>query len=267
LLHNKDIEALVALGLTVLQSKVYLALAKLDEAEVLALSKAINVARQEIQRGLIELENRALVEKVLDRPVRFRAVAIKEAVPHLLMKIHKEQAEADNHAMQLVERYSIKNVNAKLVEHEPLFYLISKKAALSRRIKKEIANARKTIDIMITGKNCVPALFDLSSSLADTLKRRVKVRWIVNRSVDLEAKPSFLETISKYPLFKLRCIPHKPTQTFGIYDKRMIIVASNPRVGYAQSPALCTNAVSLVELAQNHFNMLWNTATSEHSSS
>ena len=263
MLQNRDVEALVALGISVLQSKVYLALAQIDETNTAMLSKKTKIARPEIHRVINELQNRGLVEKILDKPIRFKAVPIHEAVPNLLRQLHNERIAAHNRAMQLVAKYNTAGVKKKFLDNEPMFYLIPKRTALSRRIKKAIENARKTIDILITRKNCVHAMFDLSSSLSAALERKVKMRWIVNELLDSTAKPSLLEAMSKSSYFNLRCHPHKPTQTFGIYDRKMIIVASNPELGYAQSPALYTNAAPLVELAQNHFNILWNRATSE----
>jgi hypothetical protein len=81
------------------------------------------------------------------------------------------------------------------------------------------------------------------------MKRNVRVRWIINKPLDANASLIILESISNSSLFKLRYVPHKPTQTFGIYDRKKVIIASNPTLSYAESPAILTNAPFVVELA------------------
>ena len=107
--QEEDVEALVALGLTTLQAKVYLTLNKLEEAKTK--SETAKVARQEIYRVMNKLQNLCLVEKVIAKPVRYKAVPMQEAVPHLLKRIHEKRLESHNKAMQLIERHRHKKRN------------------------------------------------------------------------------------------------------------------------------------------------------------
>ncbi len=258
MLHDQDVEALIALGLTSSQAKVYLTLAKLEEARIQTISKTTQIARQDIYRIIAELEQRCLVEKVIATPTRFKAVPVHEAVPHLTQRMSQKALEAQEKAVKLTERHGHRIGKLKAQEREVEFVLISRREALSRRLKKAIGESQRSIELVCPTKKCLHALFDLSTSLRKALERDVKIRWIIDKSLESNSRPAILEVLSKSALFKMRCIPHNPTQTFSIYDKKILIVASNPKLHYLHSSALCTNATPIVELAQNHFSLLWN---------
>jgi sugar-specific transcriptional regulator TrmB len=159
--RDKDVEALTALGLTGLQARVYLALIRLGQAKIQTVSKITQVARQDLYRVMTELQNRCLVEKVLDTAVTFKAVSIQEAVPILLQRLDREKIEAQNKALQLIERHQYK-IDKLEQEVESQFLLIPRKEALSRRLNKSIDNAQTSIDFVSPRKTCFQALFDLA---------------------------------------------------------------------------------------------------------
>jgi sugar-specific transcriptional regulator TrmB len=260
ILQNKDIEALATLGLTTLQAKVYLTLAKMEEANIITVSKATNIARQEIYRVINELQNRCLIEKILARPVRYRAIPITEAVPHLLMRVNEERLESHNKVIQFLERHRHKKPRLKFQENAQKFLLIPEKTSLSRRINQEIAASQKNIKIVMPSKKFVPALFDLSAGLKSAVQRGVTVKWVINKRLDPNGKPAILENLSKLKHFQLKYVPEVALLTFGLYDENTVIVASDSQLNYVESQALWTNAVPFVKLASNYFDNLWNLA-------
>jgi sugar-specific transcriptional regulator TrmB len=222
MLHNKDTEALCALGLTASQAKVYLALAKLGEERIQTISQTIQIARQDIYRIMAELEQQCLVEKVIATPTRFKAIPVHEAVPLLLQRMQQRTLDAQKKATQFTERHHRKVPELKIQEEETKFVLVSEKTALSRKIKKSIDEAQISVDILCPRQRAkfLRAMFDLSSTLKKAMERNVSIRWIINKPIEANARPIILEYISNSTLFELRYIPHKPTQTYGIYDRK-----------------------------------------------
>jgi len=102
--QEEDVKVLVGLGCTLLQAKIYLALVKLEEANIIEVSKATNVARQEVYRVINELQNRGFVEKKLSRPVVYEALPIQETVPNLLKIMQGKMNETQAKALELMER-------------------------------------------------------------------------------------------------------------------------------------------------------------------
>jgi sugar-specific transcriptional regulator TrmB len=259
--QDEDVEALVALKLTSLQAKVYLALTMLGEAKIKAIAKAAQVARQDIYRVTTELQNLGLIEKVVASPVKFRAIPITDGVSILLQRTHQKRVESQKKAIKLIERSKNAYKTAKLPEKETQFVLIPEKEILSRRLKRAIKTTQKSIDVISPRMAGLQSLFDLFPVLQKALKRSVKIRWIIDAPLDPKSLPETLPVLAASPLFKLRSIPYTPEETFVIYDRKEAFIASHPKRGYTESPALWTNAAPLIELAQHYFDVLWNKAT------
>ena len=81
-----EIQALTSLGLTVVQAKVYFALARAGILKIADISKQSNVARPDVYRTLTQLYDLGLVEKVLQVPAQFKALPIDEGIKILLKK-------------------------------------------------------------------------------------------------------------------------------------------------------------------------------------
>ena len=256
---------MVALGLTVLQARIYLALSRAEEANITTLSKTTNIARQEIYRVINELQNRGLAEKVIAKPVRYRAVQIKEAVPHLLFRINEEKIRVHKMAMGLLERHRTQKSKPVYHEKDGRFLLIGEKTLLSRRIRNAIEATRKSIKIVTPGRKFVPALFDLASSLLAALERGLTIKWLMNKRLNKDDPPKVLSQLLEIPRFKLRYVAEGALLTFGLYDNNTLIVASNPKLNYGQSQAVWTSAFPFLELANSYFDMLWvNSVEIEH---
>ena len=82
-----DFTLLSDLGLSRIQAKIYLALLKLGiDSKAVSIFKYSGVARQDVYRVLCELQQIGIVEKIISKPVRFRAIEPKKAVALLLKK-------------------------------------------------------------------------------------------------------------------------------------------------------------------------------------
>ena len=84
MLKNEDIEALVCLGLSTLQARVYLALTNLGRANTKSLAKNSNVARQDIYRITAELQELGIIEKIIAIPNEYRVTSLQDGIKILL---------------------------------------------------------------------------------------------------------------------------------------------------------------------------------------
>src|SRR5690606_37785132 len=90
MLNEEGVDALTSLGLTLVQSKIFLALSKTNYATISKISDLSKVPRQDIYRVVSELQKMSLVEKILTKPVRFQAVTMEEAWKILLERKKNE---------------------------------------------------------------------------------------------------------------------------------------------------------------------------------
>lgn len=104
------IQALMKLGLTLLQATIYLALAKLGKAGVKKISKASNVARPDVYRVIPALGKIGLVEKIVATPTMYKAVPLKEGISILLQQKTDENIELQKKTKALLSNFQENNV-------------------------------------------------------------------------------------------------------------------------------------------------------------
>jgi sugar-specific transcriptional regulator TrmB len=259
MIPKKDVEILTSLGLSTLQAKVYLATCRLEEADVQKISASIQVARQQIYSVVKELEEIGLIERILGKSLKLNNIPIPDAVYLLLQRKHRERVESEKKAMELTKRYEHKTkIKTAKVERDSTFLLIPEKGALSLRLKRSIASAQESIDISLPKKTCLQAFFNLAPNFLNALERGVKIRCIVDEQIVAKSIPSVIRKIVENPNFKLKVTSVPCMESFGIYDKDTVIVGSKPRVDYARTSALWTNATPLVTIVQHYFDTIWN---------
>jgi sugar-specific transcriptional regulator TrmB len=258
-LQDQDVQALSSIGLTVLQAKVYLALVTLGQATVKAISKTAGVARQDIYRITSELQNHGLVEKVIAMPNEFKVIPLKDGISILLQRIREERAEADRKLMKLMERYKNNNANTNLIEKDSQFVLVPEKD-VSLSIKRAIENSQISVDTITTLIRFRSGIFDFDEMLTEALKRGVKFRFIMDKPENQKSLPEISKALTKNPLFKIRYGHHPPSAVAGIFDRQEVIISTSTIKGLGDTPALLSNNLCFLLMAQNYFEMAWITA-------
>jgi len=87
------LKALVSLGLTEIDSKVYFLLAKEGPQKGRNIGEALNLYKQQLYRSLKHLQDKGMVSSTLERPALFSVVTL-EKVLEFLIETSKEQALA-----------------------------------------------------------------------------------------------------------------------------------------------------------------------------
>lgn len=114
------IEKLHSLGLTLQEAKMYIASIQLGEAKVSELARISNVERAEGYRVLKRLQERGLVEELVDKPRRFRVYPPERAVNQLIKSMRNEVQLLKNKKKQMVEKLrSLAKVKTELIKEVP----------------------------------------------------------------------------------------------------------------------------------------------------
>lgn len=265
-IEEEATQILTQLGLSISQVRVYLTLLKLKKATGRTVSKHSKIARQEVYRILGELEEKSLVERIIAAPTEFKAVPMENGLSFLIEQrrneISKTQKEANRMLLRLRLLPKFKENESEILQEEEFeFILIPENKALLLRLKRALEAAQRSIDVICPKDTFLQVLFNLSDKFQKALERGVKIQCLLNDLLDANSWPATVQVIAKNSLFKIRIMSESPKEKFWIYDKKEVLVATCPKCGYIQSPALWTNATPFIELAQNYFNVLWNKAT------
>ncbi|MHA2313535.1 MAG: TrmB family transcriptional regulator [Candidatus Thorarchaeota archaeon] len=167
-------------GLTPYEAKVYLAAARLGPTSASKISKVAKIRREEVYRTLPKLEKAGLIDRILGRPVKIRAMPIEDALS-LLINRRKEQAKQEISNLYSMRESILDSLEAKpeetdLEDETHHFTLISEKDAVSARTSALISNATTSIDVVDSSADVVRFILNYADALQSTIKRDVKVR-------------------------------------------------------------------------------------------
>jgi sugar-specific transcriptional regulator TrmB len=121
---EEDIQILTNLGLTIVQARTYLALAKLGTATIKTISKSANIARQNMYNVMPALQQKGLIEKVITTPTMYKATPMQEGLEILL---REKQVSTQSCKAVLKSCYpnsmTIVLIRLKMKRHNLLFHL------------------------------------------------------------------------------------------------------------------------------------------------
>jgi len=254
MLEDSDIRALEGLKLTHTQARVYLAIAELGDAEMSAISKEIDVPRQDLYRATSELHNLGLVEKVLSTPIKHRAIPVGAAIAILWERIHKENVANQENALRLAEKY--KNRCPRTPDKTSQFTIVPKKEANVRRRQLLTQKCLNAICEISSHKRLCSIPHNLLEEILASLQRGVKIRAITEKFSDTSCC-WHLTQFQATGNFEIRYLPTQPSIILSIFDEKEVLIASSSKAHIGKVPALWTNNSDLVTTLQDYFEILW----------
>jgi len=255
---EEDVQTLTHLGLTLSQAKVYLALLELKKATGKTISKHSKVARQEAYRILDELQEKGLVEKIIDMPTEFKPIPIKDCISILIERKKNAISKTQKEAITLLQKFKEKNSHV-LQEEEPQFILVPEKES-SWKIGRAIENAQTSVDTITTLNRFRSGMFEFDEIIRSALKKSIKFRIITDKPEDGNSLPEIAKALMKDPLFKVRYCNQSLSAVLGIYDKKEMTISISTVRGLGETPTLFSNNLCLLAIAQNYFETMWLTA-------
>jgi sugar-specific transcriptional regulator TrmB len=249
-------QALMDLGLTLLQAKTYLAFATLGKADAKTIAKASNVARQDIYRIVPMLQKLGLAEKIIANPTIYKATSIKDGLSILLQNKKKECAELQKKTTSLINNFHANTAKIDTQEGETQFKLTSEATLFLKMHKSLHQEAQISIDAII------PLIFDGPAKFNDGLsfpkkamRRGVKIRLITQKAKNgLQSRE--LQELGKNSLCELKYSATPVLFGMHIFDNKEVTLATSEN----GLPSLWSNNRNLVNLAASYFDEMWSKA-------
>jgi len=253
---DKMLEALMNLGLTCLQAKTYLALTQLDTAEASMISKASNVARQDVYRIMPTLEKIGLVEKIIATPVLYKATPREDGFKMLLSERAIEETTLRRKDKKLLNNGNNEKLGFDSISHkEPTeFIIISGKKLLVKRFQTSFLEATNC-DLIFPAYAWNFVVFNLFEVIKIAIAKSARIRMVTETR---EIKPLVsgkLESLMKSPFFQIRFASSPIDFDLAIFDDKevdMCISGNSSKV-----PSMWTNNPQFVKMAQITFENEW----------
>jgi sugar-specific transcriptional regulator TrmB len=259
-LQISELQILIDLGLTLKQARVYMALVESGSLRISAISKISKVARPDVYQTLLKLQKLGLVERIIETPLKYRAIPMNEALS-LLLKTKTEQYEKVRaETRMLLDTVKTKRLNSTNQLEVPQFVLIPKGRTI-KRIKTAIEKAQISMDLVLSWKrfSC-----GIASTFAESIEiawaKNVKIRFIIESPSKSKTAKELVQFCREKPFSQIKFIRHYPAIVLGIYDKKEAFLIVKPEKDLPGSPALWSNNPGLIALAKDYFETLWLTA-------
>jgi sugar-specific transcriptional regulator TrmB len=254
----EDIKALSCLGLTLLQAKVYLSLAVSGKPlTIKTISQATNIARQEAYRVTRELQEIALVERIVLFPNEYKAIPFQTGIEMLYQGRLRANEEARIRAIRCSERL---HSHLHFQNDTDQFVIFPKSVHISRFITA-LMNAQSNFDGIISWKAIAVAIAHGAESHKTALKNGVVMRYISEKQKDQNEIRKTIEPLNVKG-FEIRFVSVIPSIYFGIIDKKQIfiITLTSPIKNAAETPCLWSNNPGIIEIFEGYFDSRWRKA-------
>jgi sugar-specific transcriptional regulator TrmB len=176
-------DALMKLGLSRNEARVYLYLARVGERKASEISEALSLHRTETYRILRDLEKRGLVSSVFEKPLKFIATPFERAVDILI--------ETKKLKIKLLEREKVKLVDIWLslpqAKTEPqkreVFQILEGEEQIDLKANEILKRTKKEIVIFVPEDDLARFYHSgFLDKLEKLSKKRVKVNLLTNKS-------------------------------------------------------------------------------------
>jgi sugar-specific transcriptional regulator TrmB len=173
------------LGLSHVQSKVYLALIQLGRAKVEEIHKKSSVARQDVYRALEKLHEIGLIEKIVCSPIEYVPTPLGDGLSMLVERKRTEFEEIAKKAEKIRENVLISNISEQEVASKHVIATIQKEALNSK--------TKRTFETAVLGVNYV---CDWKSFITGSIETLEESRKAIRRGV----RGRTVTELPKYPL-------------------------------------------------------------------
>jgi sugar-specific transcriptional regulator TrmB len=250
------VKTLKALGLTYVQARSYIALNQIGEASVETVAKSLQTARQQLYEPLSKLETMSLVHKIIDKPPKYKALPLADALNILLVAKRKENVELQNKTSKLIKKLKEKQTTQRPPPEKIRTVILTGLEAFACEVKKVTVKGQFSFDGTATVEMFRHGMFDAGEAHREAVKRGVCYRHVISK-VD-EDKQVMLgdEDLRKNPLWQVRISPNPVPFHLVIVDKKEVFISTNTAT--KELTNYHSNCASLVIVAQSYFDILWN---------
>ncbi len=257
---DEELAILAELGLTMSESKVYLALVQLGPSRIRSVSKATAVCREHLYKTMRLLEGKGLIEKELGPVSNYKAVPLDSALSMLVEReqTHVSELEKKVHTI-LKERKKKKNLIAQAINNfneSSRFTIVHGREAIIRRLRNSLQSAQTNLDVVTTKERCSSALFEFAADYQKALARGVKIRIISEEYAIEKAVIELVNGLMKNSNFEFKYCTRQKT-IVSIFDEKEAMVTLSATAHLEGASALWSNDSNFVDLVQNYFKTNW----------
>jgi sugar-specific transcriptional regulator TrmB len=216
------------------------------------------VPRQDVYTVVAILEKMGLCEKTITKPAMFRATPIQKSLDLLMQRKTREYDEIQIRKRSLLQDFNHYRENA-YPEEKAQFLLLSERQSRILRIEEAVNNAATMVDSFTTPEIFRQVIVSSEEVLREALKRGVKFRFLMENTKDKESRCEIPQALLENPGFEIRYATPPIPAAAVLIDKKVIFFGT--AIDFQRAMYLWTDNAYFVGIIQNHFELIWNTAS------
>lgn len=259
MIAEEYVKILAELGLTLTEAKVYMSLLGLKIATANLINHRSNVARQEVYRVLSDLEKKGLIEKIIDRPTKFRAIPANNAISILLQRKTEHHHRLRKKAIKHFRNFEIDCEETSPHKIDTKLIMLSKSqtnpTSQIDKLGKAVEDAQKSVLCSTTLPLFAKIKFKNEHTWKKAVKRKVKFKIIIGKKPNQKSELNLSSELKNTDYFELRWSPTVLPVCVLLVDEREAFC----RLGCTgKHPVLWSTDPNFVSLIKDYFDMKWN---------
>ena len=259
MIAEEYIKILAELGLTLTEAKVYMSLLGLKIATANLIHHRSNVARQEVYRVLSDLEKKGLIEKIINRPTKFRAIPANDAISILLQRKNQHHQRLGKKAVKQFRNFELDCTGTLPHKIDTKLIMLSKSqthpTSQTDKLGKAVDNAQKSVLCSTTLLLFAKIKFKDEHTWKKAVKRKVKFKFIIGKKPNQKSELNLSSELKNNDLFEIRWSPTVLPVCVLLIDEREAFC----RLGLTGNhPVLWSTDPNFVSLIRDYFEMKWN---------
>jgi sugar-specific transcriptional regulator TrmB len=251
-------------GLSKNEAKVYLHLALSKERKASEISEALKLHRTDTYRTLQDLEKKGLVSSVFEKPLKFIATPLDQAVDALVEAKKLRIQRLERKRQTLMELWQSLPKPETEEQGREVFQILQGEEQIDLKATEITQNAQKEIKVYASEED-LPGLYH--SGFIETIeklsKKKLDIKFLTNDS----SKSRFFAEKMKL-LNKRIAPPGTAVPSFILADQKQLLFmirkisgANRRKTARPKIAALWTNYEAFIKALSALFNQLWNCET------
>lgn len=253
---EEAIQIFIDLGLTYVQAKLYLTLAKFANSggDVKRICRDSGVVRQDIYRVMPTLQKLGLAEKIIAKPTMYRGIPLEKGFSMLLNRKTSGFTELKKKAKVTFNKIEAASMENGSPQESAEFIITSERGLFIAKVKEDIERTKANIDIVYAKERMSSISFHAAEQLEKAMKRGVKVRALTSK-IEGKTLDKNIQALKNNSNFEIR-LAEQIAVGLIIFDKNEV----NVRIASTIVPSLWTNNRNVAKLAEAYFDDLWEKA-------
>ncbi|PNX50139.1 MAG: hypothetical protein BV458_13715 [Thermoplasmata archaeon M9B2D] len=243
-------------GLTYYEAIVYITSLKIGVTTASKIAKHANIRREEVYRTIPKLEKIGLIERILGRPAKVKALPLQEGL-NTLFEMKEEETSLELRQLlskkdEVLKKFDNVIQSYKMEEEQPHFILISEKDVLSRKVTSAITSAEKSVDFVDSFENAFRFILSYGDVLKIAKKKDVEVHILTECPEEIGLIPEYLKKQIPHNSFTVRYSENIPSR-YILFDKKQAMITTSAGSSFTDGQCLWTNDPSLVGIIHRDF--------------